>query len=114
MVTIYHNPRCSKSRETLALLREKGIEPTIIEYLQSPLKATELQELFTSAGLSVRQAMRTREDVYKELALDNETLSDAELLAAIEKHPRLMNRPFVVTNKGARLCRPVEVVNEIL
>jgi|SRR5690625_992429 len=114
MVTIYHNPRCSKSRETLALLREKGIEPTIVEYLKTPLNADQLRQLFAQANLSVREAMRTGEDEYKELQLADDSLSDDELLAAIEKHPRLMNRPFVVTEKGARLCRPVEIVNEIL
>ncbi|HLR82779.1 MAG TPA: arsenate reductase (glutaredoxin) [Paenalcaligenes sp.] len=114
MVKIYHNPRCSKSREVLALLRERDIEPTIIEYLKTPLNAQELRDLFHAANLTVRDAMRTKEKEYKELSLENESLSDDELLAAIEQHPRLMNRPFVVTEKGARLCRPTDLVLEIL
>ncbi len=114
MVKIYHNPRCSKSREVLALLRERGIEPTVIEYLNTPLNIDELRELFDAAQLSVRAAMRTKEKEYQELGLADERLSDDELLAAIAAHPRLMNRPFVVTEKGARLCRPTELVKEIL
>lgn len=114
MVKIYHNPRCSKSRETLALLRDRGIEPTIIEYLKTPLSTDELRSLFQAANLQVREAMRTKEKEYKDLGLDDENLSDEDLLVAIAKHPRLMNRPFVVTEKGARLCRPTELVEEIL
>jgi|SRR5690625_4486914 len=114
MLKIYHNPRCSKSRETLAFLRDKGLEPEIIQYLKNPLDKQQLIDLFTKANLSVREAMRQNEKVYKELGLDNPALSDDELLAAIEENPRLMNRPFVVTEKGARLCRPTELVEEIL
>ncbi|HLS17875.1 MAG TPA: arsenate reductase (glutaredoxin) [Paenalcaligenes sp.] len=114
MVKIYHNPRCSKSREVLALLRERGIEPTVIEYLKTPLNVQELRTLFQAANLEVREAMRTNEKEYQELGLKDEGLSDDELLDAIAQHPRLMNRPFVVTDKGARLCRPTELVEEIL
>ncbi|HLR30497.1 MAG TPA: arsenate reductase (glutaredoxin) [Paenalcaligenes sp.] len=114
MVKIYHNPRCSKSREVLSILRERGIEPTVIEYLKTPLNAQELQELFLAANLDVREAIRTKEKEYKELSLEDESLSDDELLAVVAQHPRLMNRPFVVTKKGARLCRPTDLVLEIL
>lgn len=114
MLTIYHNPRCSKSRETLAILQDKGLEPTIVEYLKTPLSPDELRALFQQANLSVREAIRTNEQEYKDLGLDNAEITDDDLLAAVAKHPRLMNRPFVVTDKGARLCRPPELVEEIL
>jgi len=114
MLTIYHNPRCSKSRETLALLRDKGLEPTIIEYLKTPLNTEQLRNLFAQAGLTVREALRTKEKEYSDLGLDRPEITDGDLLAAVAKHPRLMNRPFVVTDKGARLCRPPELVEEIL
>lgn len=114
MLTIYHNPRCSKSRETLAILRAKGLEPTIVEYLKTPLNPDELRALFEQANLTVREAIRTKEAEYKDLGLDAPEINDEDLLAAVAKHPRLMNRPFVVTDKGARLCRPPELVEEIL
>ena len=114
MITIYHNPRCSTSRNTLALIREQGHEPQIVEYLKTPLNAGQLAELIHSAGLSVREAMRAKEAVYAELKLDDPALSDAQLLKAIKENPILLNRPFVTTPKGARLCRPVEAVLEIL
>lgn len=112
--TIYHNPRCSKSRATLALLREAGIEPEIIEYLNTPLNKEALRTLLAAAGLSVRDALRSGEEVYKSLALHDQALSDAALLEAVIANPILLNRPIVVTANGARLCRPPELVYEIL
>ncbi len=112
--TIYHNPECSNSRNTLALLRQAGVQPDIVEYLQYPLNAEQLRALFAKASLSVRDAMRDKETVYRELKLDNLALSEQQLLDAIAAHPALMNRPFVVTNAFARLCRPPETVFELL
>lgn len=110
--TIYHNPRCSKSRQALELLRERGVEPTIIKYLDTPPTAEELRTLIADAGLTVRQAVRVKEDEFTELGLLG--ASDDELLAAMAKHPRLIERPFVVTAKGTRLGRPTAAVEEIL
>ncbi|MGO3711711.1 arsenate reductase (glutaredoxin) [Alcaligenes aquatilis] len=114
MSKIYHNPRCSTSRNALALMREKGLEPEIIEYLKTPLIRSELKALIAATGLTVRAAMRSKEAIYSELNLDNPDLSDEDLLAAIEANPILLNRPIVVTAKGTRLARPLEVVQEIL
>ncbi|EJC65569.1 arsenate reductase (glutaredoxin) [Alcaligenes ammonioxydans] len=114
MSKIYHNPRCSTSRNALVLMREKGREPEIIEYLKTPLSRSELKALIAATGLTVREAMRSKEAIYSELNLDNPDLSDEELLAALEANPILLNRPIVVTEKGTRLARPLEVVQEIL
>ncbi len=114
MSKIYHNPRCSTSRNALAMMREKGLEPEIIEYLKTPLSRSELNALIAATGLTVREAMRSKEAIYSELNLANPDLSDEDLLAAIEAHPILLNRPIVVTEKGTRLVRPLEVVQEIL
>ncbi|QHS36521.1 arsenate reductase (glutaredoxin) [Alcaligenes faecalis] len=114
MSKIYHNPRCSTSRNALAMMREKGLEPEIIEYLKTPLSRSELKALIADTGLTVREAMRSKEAIYSELNLDNPDLSDEDLLAAIEANPILLNRPIVVTEKGTRLARPLEVVQEIL
>lgn len=114
MSKIYHNPRCSTSRNALALMQEKGLEPEVIEYLKTPLSRGELKSLIAAAGLQVRQAMRAKEAVYAELGLDDPALTDEDLLAAIEANPVLLNRPFVVTEKGTRLARPLEALNEIL
>lgn len=111
-ITIYHNPRCSSSRETLALILESGAEPRIVDYLATPPSRAALAAMIAQAGLSVRDAVRTREPVYAELGL--EQAGDAALLDAMLAHPILINRPFVVTPKGVRLCRPVERVREIL
>jgi len=111
---IYHNPRCSKSRSTLAILREVGIEPDIIEYLKTPLSKAELLDIVAATGLSVRALLRSGEQDYKRLCLEDTALSDSFLLDAIEAHSILLNRPIVVTDKGARLCRPPELVHEIL
>lgn len=109
---IYHNPRCSTSRKTLELLRDNGINPTVIEYLKTPPSRAELAGMIRDAGIEVRAAVRSREPLYAELGLA--TATDDELLDAMAEHPVLIQRPFVVTAKGTRLARPVEAVNEIL
>lgn len=114
MAIIYHNPRCGTSRTVLQALQEHGHEVEVIEYLKNPLGKVELARLIHDAGLTVRDAIRSKEPIYKELGLDDPSLSDDMLLDAMEKHPILMNRPFVITGKGARLCRPADVVYEIL
>lgn len=114
MAKIYHNPRCGQSRTTLERLQQAGIELEVIEYLQQPLSKAELQDLIPKMGLSVRELLRTHEALYTELDLANESLTDDQLLNAMVEHPVLMNRPIVVTDKGARLCRPPSVVEEIL
>ena len=113
MTTIYHNPRCSKSRQALDRLREKGIEPEIIRYLDTPPSVEKLRELVDAAGITVHDAIRTKEAEYKELGLSPD-MPDEELLAAMVAHPRLIERPFVVTDKGARIARPTEAIDEIL
>ncbi|THU00222.1 arsenate reductase (glutaredoxin) [Lampropedia puyangensis] len=110
--TIYHNSRCSTSRKTLELLRAHGIEPTIVEYLKTPLTRPQLQALISASGLSVREAIRSKETIYQELQLD--AANDEGLLNAVATHPVLLNRPFVTTAKGTRLARPVEKVLEII
>ncbi|MEO5307386.1 arsenate reductase (glutaredoxin) [Corynebacterium sp. c8Ua_99] len=110
---IYHNPRCSKSRQALAVLREAGIEPEIIKYLDTPPTKTKLRSLIEAAGLSVIDAVRTKEAEFKELGLSKDS-SDEELLDAMVTHPRLIERPFAVTNKGVRMARPTEAINDIL
>jgi len=113
-ITIYHNPACGTSRNTLALIRNAGVEPEVVEYLkQTPDRAT-LKRLIADAGLTVREAMRQKETLYRELGLDNPALSDDALLDAMLAHPILINRPFVVTPAGVRLCRPSEMVLDIL
>jgi len=113
-VTIYHNPACGTSRNTLALIRNTGDEPEIIEYLQHPPSRETLLGMIRDAGLTVRQAIRQKEALYAELGLDNPQLSDELLLDAMLAHPILINRPFVVTANGTRLCRPSELVLDIL
>lgn len=113
-VTIYHNSACGTSRNTLALIRNAGIEPTVIEYLKTPPTRAVLRELIAKAGLSVREAIRQKGTPYAELGLDDPALSDDDLLDAMLAHPILINRPFVVTPWGVRLSRPSEVVLEIL
>ena len=112
--TIYHNPSCGTSRNTLALIRNAGIEPTIIEYLRTPPSREQLEALIAAAGLTVRQALREKGTPYQELGLDNPALGDGQLLDAMTAHPILINRPFVVTSLGTRLCRPSELVLDIL
>lgn len=112
--TIYHNPACGTSRNTLALIRHAGIEPTINEYLIEPPTRDRLVELIAGAGLSVRDAIRQKGTPYLELGLDDPEFDDDVLLDAMLTHPVLINRPFVVTEKGIRLCRPSEIVLDLL
>ena len=113
-VTIYHNPACGTSRNTLALIRNAGVEPTVIEYLKTPPARAELIDLITKAGLTVHEAIRIKGTPYHELGLDDPALTDDQLLDAMLEHPILINRPFVVTPWGVRLSRPSEVVLDIL
>jgi len=113
-VVIYHNPECGTSRNTLALIRNAGIEPTVIEYLRDPPDRARLAQMIAAAGLSVRAAIREKGTPFQELGLGNLSLSDDQLLDAMRAHPILINRPFVVTPRGVRLCRPSELVLEIL
>ncbi len=113
-VTIYHNPKCETSRNTLALIRNAGIEPTVIEYLQQPPTREQLAEMIKASGLSVRASLRERGTPYADLGLGDPGLTDHQLLDAMMAHPILINRPFVITKKGTRLSRPSEVVLDIL
>lgn len=113
-VTIYHNPDCGTSRNTLAMIRNAGIEPTVIEYLKTPPVRDRLLRMIADAGLTVRQAIREKGTPYAELGLDNPALTDDQLLDAMLKDPILINRPFVITPLGTRLARPSEVVLDIL
>ena len=112
MSRILHNPKCSTSRKTLELLRESGIEPEIVLYLKTPPTRAELVTMIADAGIDVRAAARKRESLYGELGLAD--ASDEELLDAMARHPILIERPFVVTDKGTRLARPIDKVREIL
>ncbi|MRX50704.1 arsenate reductase (glutaredoxin) [Paracoccus sp. S-4012] len=112
--TIYHNPNCSTSRKVLEMLREAGEEPKVVEYLKAPPPREELRRLFADAGLTVREALRRRGTPYDELGLDDPSLSDEQLLDTIAAHPILLERPFVVTDRGTRLARPVERLHEIM
>jgi len=113
-VTIYHNPACGTSRTTLALIRNAGIEPEVIEYLKTPPSLNTLSRMIKDSGLSVRQAIREKEKVFAELGLADAALTDEQLLDAMLAHPILINRPFVVTPAGTRLCRPAELLLETL
>jgi arsenate reductase (glutaredoxin) len=113
-VTIYHNPDCGTSRNTLALIRNAGIEPEMIEYLKAPPQRGTLQDLIARAGITVRAALREKGTPYMELGLGDPSLSDEQLLDAMVRYPILINRPFVVTPRGVRLCRPSEIVLDIL
>jgi arsenate reductase (glutaredoxin) len=113
-ITIYHNPSCSTSRKTLDALHENGVEPEIIEYLKTPPTQERLAELLKLIGIGPRQAMRKKEAVYAELGLDDPKWTDDQLIGFMVEHPILIERPIVVGPKGARLCRPVELVKEIL
>ncbi|MCF1494321.1 arsenate reductase (glutaredoxin) [Agrobacterium vitis] len=112
--TIYHNPDCGTSRNTLAMIRNAGIEPLVIEYLSTPPTRGELARMIADAGLSVREAIREKGTPYEQLGLDNPDLTDGQLLDAMLEHPILINRPFVITPLGTRLARPSERVLEIL
>ena len=113
-ITIYHNPSCGTSRNTLELIRNTGVEPIIIDYLSSPPTQNILRAIIANAGISVREAIREKCTPFAELGLDDKSLSDDALLAAMVANPILINRPLVVTDIGARLCRPSELVLDIL
>ena len=113
-IIIYHNPKCSKSRQTLELLKEKGITPTIIEYLKTPPTAETLEAILGQLGMVPRDLMRKKEDVYSELKLDDPSLSVDALIDAMTKHPVLIERPIVLANSKAALGRPPEQVLDIL
>lgn len=111
-ITIYHNSKCGTSRNTLALIRNTGVEPLVIDYLATPPSKEALRAMIAAAGLSVREAVRSKEQVFTDLGLDG--AGDEALLDAMLAHPILINRPFVVTPSGTRLCRPSELVLDIL
>jgi arsenate reductase len=113
-VTIYHNPKCGTSRNVLALIRNAGIEPEVIEYLKTPPTREKLQELIAQMAVPVREVMRQKEAAYQDLGLDDPALGDGALTDAMLAHPILINRPIVVTPLGTRLCRPSEAVLGIL
>jgi arsenate reductase len=113
-ITIYHNPDCGTSRNTLAMIRQSGVEPVVIEYLKTPPDRAHVVAMIHASGLTVREALRQKDTPYAELGLDDPALDDTALLDAIAAHPILLNRPFVVTDLGVRLCRPSELVLEIL
>lgn len=113
-VTIYHNPACSVSRNTLAMIRQSGEAPEVIEYLKHPLDRARLQELIKAMGISARALLREKGEPYAGLGLADPKWSDAELIDFMLAHPILINRPIVVTPKGTRLCRPPEAVLELL
>lgn len=113
-VIIYHNPKCATSCNFLAMIEAKGVKPTIVEYLKVGWTKAQLQKLFAAAGLTPRQALRTRAKEAEELGLTEPGVSDSKLLSAMVKHPVLVERPFVETAKGVRLCRPKEKLSELL
>jgi arsenate reductase (glutaredoxin) len=113
-VTIYHNPDCGTSRNTLAMIRDKGIEPEVIEYVKNPPTREKLKELVKRMGVGIRDILRRNGTPYDELKLDDPSLSDEQLVEMVMKHPILMQRPIVESERGVRLCRPVEKVNEVL
>ena len=113
-VTIYHNPKCGTSRNTLAMIRQSGEEPEIIEYLKTPPSREKLVELTAAMGIAPRDLLRRKGTPYDELGLDDPKWSDDQLIDFMVEHPILMNRPIVVTEKGAALCRPKEKVLELL
>ncbi|EMC7873076.1 arsenate reductase (glutaredoxin) [Acinetobacter baumannii] len=114
LVKIYHNPACGTSRNTLALIRHAGIEPIVIEYLQTPPSKDELIQLIKDSNLSVREAIRKNVEPYKDLELEQDHWTNEQLIDFMVQYPILINRPFVVTPKGTRLCRPSEMVLDIL
>jgi arsenate reductase len=113
-ITIYHNPSCGTSRNTLAMIRQSGEEPRVVEYLKTPPSREELTELIRAMGIAPRELLRRKGTPYEELDLGNPKWSDDELIDAMMKHPILINRPIVVTPKGTLLCRPSEAVLDIL
>ncbi|MGY3037330.1 arsenate reductase [Bradyrhizobium sp. USDA 4354] len=113
-VTIYHNPACGTSRNTLAMIRQSGTEPVVVEYLKTPPSRDRLKELIAAMGIPVRALLREKGTPYKELGLDDPKWTDDQLLDFMIAHPILINRPIVVTPKGTRLCRPSEAVIDLL
>lgn len=113
-VTIYHNPACGTSRNVLAMIRNSGVEPTVVEYLKAPPSTAQIRTWLRAMGATVRQVLREKGTPFAELDLGNPKWTDDELLAFIQQHPILLNRPFVITPLGVRLCRPSEVVLDIL
>lgn len=113
-IIIYHNPRCSKSRQTLSLLQDKGIEPTVVEYLKETPSASELKAVINKLGISPRALLRTKEADYKEQDLKNDSLSDDDIINAMVSYPKLIERPIVINGNDARIGRPPEQVLEIL
>lgn len=113
-ITIYHNPKCGTSRNTLAMIRNSGVEPEVIEYLKTPPSKAKLEALVRAAGISPRELLRAKEAIYSELNLADDKWTDDEILDFMLQHPILINRPIVVTPLGTRLCRPSELVLDIL
>ncbi len=113
-VTIYHNPSCSKSRQTMALLAANGITPTVVEYLQNPPDAATLTDILNQLGLSPQELMRTGEEDYKTFRDKLSTMEDTALVQWLTEHPKVIQRPIVVTDKGARIGRPIENILEII
>ncbi len=113
-ITIYHNPACGTSRNTLAMIRNAGIEPHVVEYLKTPPTRTELESLIARAGMTPRELLREKGTPYAELGLGNPDLTDAQLLDAMIAHPILINRPLVVSPRGVKLCRPSEAVLDLI
>lgn len=113
-VSIYHNPRCSKSRQTLSLIQERGIQPKVIEYLNQPPSKAQLQKILIQLGMNARELIRKKEPEYKQLGLDDPGLTDDQLIDAMVEHPKLIERPIVVSGGKAALGRPPEKVLEIL
>jgi arsenate reductase len=113
-VTIYHNPGCGTSRNALALLRELGIEPEIVQYLKTPPSRKQLREMIQRSGIGARAFLRTREPLYAELDLANPKWTEEDLIGFLAGHPSLLNRPVVSTSKGVRPCRPAETLRELL
>lgn len=113
-ITIYHNPNCGTSRNTLALIKHQGIEPSVIQYLDNPPDETTLRDLITKMGITLRQLLRVNVPPYAEHKLDNLSLTDDDLIQAMLANPLLINRPIVVSDKGVKLCRPSEVVLDLI
>jgi arsenate reductase len=113
-VTIWHNPKCATSRKVLEMIRQKGVEPQIVEYVKTPPSGADIKTALKEMGLTARELLRRKGTPYDELGLDDPKLSDAALIAAMAKHPILIERPVVRSQKGTRLCRPPERVREIL
>lgn len=113
-VTVYHNPKCGTSRKVLEIIRERGVEPRVIDYLAEPPDRADIARLLDRLGLGARDLLRRRGTPYEELGLDDPKWNDETLIDMIAEHPVLMDRPVVVTRRGAKVCRPAEVVNTLL